>query len=136
MKEIKKFFKDVFDVIKEMWITFARTIDKGLYKVAVLIEMLIPYIAMYLVYQGYKERGNFYIGGEFFIPIVMLALVALVKKVANKRGNGNTFPVPYKKFTQDMGDGEITINQDDIQDIILYLDNVERFLYRTGKMNK
>lgn len=111
-------FQDIIDVLRN-----------NLYNVYKLIMFACPYIMLYIGVYVYEQRGYFAIGGEIFIPVFLWLISSFLHRLANKNNRGDSVPVPRKRFTEieEEMDG-YTINQDDINEIILYLGEVEDYL--------
>lgn len=128
-KFVGKVTFDILQVIAEMLQDAAEVIVNNLYNVYKLIMFACPYLMLYLGVELYKQRGIFTIGGELFIPIAVWLLASLARRLANKNNRGDSIPVPRKRFTEIEEDVDgYTINQDDINEIILYLGEVEDYL--------
>ena len=56
----------------------------------------------------------------------------LLRSYANKIGKGTTIPVPDKRFTEVDDYGEVSIPNNRIQELILYLADLEDWLERKG----
>lgn len=97
-----------------------------------LLDLLLPYGMLFLGMYAYKFRGEFAVGAEFFLPVVVMLVSYYCKNLANKLGKGDTFPVPEKRFTSYDDDGNPEIEVDRIQELILYINDVEEWLERKG----
>lgn len=97
-----------------------------------LLDLLLPYGMLFLGMYAYKFRGEFAIGAEFFLPMVVMLVSYYCKNLANKLGKGDTFPAPEKRFTSYDDDGNPEIEVDRIQELILYINDVEEWLERKG----
>lgn len=98
------------------------------------LNLILPYI-MYVVGQYVVyNRGNVGIGGEIFIPLVFVVITYYMKSTANKVGKGITIPVPNKRFTDIDEYGEITIEYHRVQELILYMADLEDWLERKGML--
>jgi hypothetical protein len=130
--------RKLFDSIKELIVEIAYgiiyVIEYNVYNAAILLQVLIPYIMLYIGIELFKVRGSFQIGGEILIPFFLMFISEILKKYANKNGNGYSVPIPYKRFTEENEDGEVTIKQEEIQEVILYLSDVEKYLIKKGRL--
>lgn len=109
-------------------------IESNLRNFASILNILLPY-GMYFVGQCvFKERGEFGVGAEILIPLVVCFITCLIKSYANKIGKGITVPIPSKRFTEVSDDGEVSIENERIQELILYLADFEDWLERKGLM--
>jgi len=126
----------VLEVIKEVWFVVIYTIKSNLYVMGKMLEFSIPYIMWYLTISLYEERGQFAVGGEMFLPVLLFFICGVIRKASNKKGQGNEFPVANKRFTTEEEYGEVTISEDDIQEIILYLNDVENYIEKRGMQRR
>lgn len=80
---------------------------------------------------------------SFPVPIVLqVILIACVqfalycaKWYASKIGKGRSIPVPMKRFTQVSEDGEVSVETGRIQEMLLYVADVEDYLERHGMID-
>lgn len=129
LKEITGIVKEV---IEEAIYTTMYTLKTNLYVFGKLIELSAPYIMWYITIMNYKQRGHFTVGGEIFLPVVILFTSSVLKKISNNSRNGYEIPVAKKRFTINEDFGEITINEEDLQEVILYLYDVENYIEKRG----
>ena len=111
-------------------------IKMNLYNFGVLLEMMNPYILCIVIYMNYQKRGCLVFGGELFIPIVIYTLSKIIKRLANKFNAGYDIPIPRKRFTHDVGNGEVTVDNEDLQEMLLFMYDYEEYLKRTGRKEK
>ena len=78
------------------------------------------------------NKNDITVGLEILIPIVFIILIFYLKSTANKLGKGTTIPIPDKRFTKIDDDGEVTIENKRIQELILYVADLEDWLERKG----
>lgn len=70
-----------------------------------------------------------------FVAAIIWPLAALFfKGYSDRIGKGDIAPVPLKRFTEKEEDGLVTVRQDRLQEMILYLADVEDWLERKGMM--
>lgn len=70
-----------------------------------------------------------------FALAVLWPLFALfLKGYSDRIGKGDIAPIPMKRFTDKEEDGLVTVRQDRVQEMILYLADVEDWLERKGMM--
>ena len=107
-------------------------IKNNLRNFAWILNFILPYV-MYIVGQNVcATRGYLDIGGELLIPIAFCIITYILRSYANKIGKGTTIPVPNKRFTEVDDDGEVSIQNNRIQELILYLADLEDWLERKG----
>lgn len=129
MKRMLKITIEVFaDVIHEiMWV-----LGGCLYPAAVVFEIILPYAMLFIGVQCYEMREGFEAGGEMFLPVVVLFGIDFLKRCANKIGRGDDVPIPERRFTEIDTDGEVSIESDRLQELILYIGNLEDWIERKG----
>ena len=100
------------------------------------MNFIAPYVTLYIGAYLEPDRHKiiFGFGNEIFIPIVFALVIYILKLIANKTGKGINLPVPAKRFTQVDDDGEVSIENDRIQELILYLADFEDWLERKGML--
>jgi hypothetical protein len=64
----------------------------------------------------------------------MYLISSILRRIGNKTNNGNELPIPRKRYTEEQEDGEVYIKKEDLQEVILYLNEVENYLVRKGKL--
>ena len=65
-----------------------------------------------------------------FLPIVVWFVTIVLDRISDKTGKGKEIPVPAERFTQEDEDGEVSIEQSRLQEMILYVNDVEDYLQR------
>lgn len=129
---MKRFLRITLAIIIDVVRAVDYFITSNLRNFAWLLNFILPYL-MYLIGQNvYEKRGYFGIGGEVLIPIVFCVITYYLRSYANKIGKGTTIPVPDKRFTEVDDYGEVSIPNNRIQELILYLADLEDWLERKG----
>lgn len=130
MKQVKKFLEIVGAITMDAWYEVVYFIQVNMRYMATIMEIALPYY-MYMLGQNLAmERGSIEVGGEIFIPILCMVVVHCVKEFANKSGKGNTIPIPTKRFTEVDNDGEVSIENNRIQELLLYVADLEDYMER------
>ena len=95
-----------------------------------LIDFTIPFLGLLLGVVMYEERGYFAIGGEWLLLVVLEFISSLLKRYVkqNRIYNELDLPIPAKRFTKDVGGGEYQVDTDRLQEMILYVADVEDWL--------
>lgn len=107
-------------------------ITNNLRNFARILNFILPYM-MYIIGQNVCiTRGYFAFGGEIFIPIMFYMIIYVLRSYANKIGKGTTIPVPEKRFTEVDDYGEVSVENNRVQELILYLADLEDWLERKG----
>lgn len=122
------------EVLKEAWSITRYALKSSLRHMAGLIIVITPFLMYFIGSYVYKERGYFAVGGEALVPFILL-FVAWTFDIAASRNGKHGFPVPMRRFTEETFPGEITVKQQDVQEMILYVYEVENYLERLGRLN-
>jgi hypothetical protein len=129
---MKRFLRITLAIIIDAVRAIDYFITNNLRNFAWLLNFILPYL-MYLVGQNVcASRGYLAVGGELLIPIIFCVIIYYLRSYANKIGKGTTIPVPDKRFTEVDDDGEVSIPSNRIQELILYLADLEDWLERKG----
>lgn len=103
---------------------FLRAIKKGIPIISTFLKMLIPYMMYY--FGKYEPNKKYWL----FLPLVVWFVTLVFDRFAEKVGNGKNIPIPTKRFTQEDTDGEVSIEQSRLQEMIIYVNDVENYLER------
>lgn len=129
---MKKFFIISLSILFDMLCCVKHFVENNMRNFAKLLNFLLPYV-MYLIGQYvYSTRGNTAVGSEIFIPVFVCIIIYFIRSFANKIGKGTTIPVPGKRFTEEDEDGEVSIENRRLQELILYVADLEDWLERKG----
>lgn len=108
---------------------FDRFLHLGKYIISTL-RFTTPYIFLAI---------NLYVG---FTPLLLLfppiiwSITSVFDIYLSSKGLGTKIPKPTERFTEDLGDGEIAVKNDRIQELILYTNELENWLRANGYTNK
>lgn len=128
-----KFVRITGSIIIEAYYSIIDFLKNNLRNVSIILRIGLPYLMWYLGIYLYKQRGYFAIGSEIFIPVIVLIINYYIRQFANRVGKGERIPVPEKRFTEaGEEDGEYTIETNRIEELILYMSNLEDWLERKG----
>lgn len=128
-----KFFRITIDIIVEAGYTILDILSNSLRYIVYILNIGTPYLMWYIGIDLYKQRSGFFVGGEIFIPIYIFAITYYIRQYANRLGKGENIPVPEKRFTEPgEEDGEYTVEVKRIEEMIIYMSNLEDYLQRKG----
>lgn len=96
------------------------------------IEIAIPYLMYVIGSKMTIERGMFTIGGEVFLPVCLWLVANFIKSVANKINRGPRIPKPVQRFTEVDEDGIVSIEQDRLDELLVYMSDLEDWMERKG----
>ncbi len=120
-----KFFKIISSVFVDMLHEIKYILEGGIKYFTKLIRFILPYIMYYL---GASFKISPYI--IVAIPICVFIITYIMDSYANKIGKGMAVPVPDRRFTEVSDDGEVSISNTRIQEMILYLADLEDWMER------
>jgi hypothetical protein len=103
---------------------FFRMVKNGIPVFSTILKASIPYM---MYYFGKYESNKIY---WLFLPMVSWFVTIVLDRLAEKTGKGKNIPVPIKRFTEEDSDGEVSIEQSRLQEMILYVNDVENYLER------
>ena len=129
---MKKILRLIAEITHEALASIGYFLESNLRNSVEIVEVALPFITYFLGQVVAIDRGYFAVGGEIVIPIVFLVLGFYAKSIADKLGKGTTIPLPEKRFTKVEDDGEVSIENKRIQELILYLADLEDWLERKG----
>ena len=132
MKTLKRFMQIVLSIIVDITMAVLIFIQDNLRNIAVLINVLLPFVMLFIGQEVYQSRGKIAVGGEIFVPVLVGFIIYFIKSFANKIGKGTTIPTPQERFTEEDDEGEVTIPTSRIQELILYMNDLENWLERKG----
>ena len=129
---MKRFLRITLAIILDVVQAIHYFVTNNLRNFARILSFILPYV-MYVIGQNVcAERGKIAFGGEIFVPILFCVITYYIRSYANKIGKGTTIPVPEKRFTEVDDDGEVSIPNNRIQELILYLADLEDWFERKG----
>lgn len=132
MKKVLRFFEIAWSIIMDVFATVFMWLEDNLRNIAKLLNILLPFLMLYIGQAVYQERGKFAVGGEILVPIFVGIIIYFFRSFANKIGKGMSIPTPSERFTEEDDDGEVTIPTSRIQELILYMNDLENWLEHRG----
>lgn len=129
---MKKILRIIVEITHETIVSVGYFIKSNLRNFATILGVILPYVMYFIGQQSVIDRGKITVGGEILVPIIFMTIIFYLKSTANKLGKGTTIPVPEKRFTKVEDDGEVTVENRRIQELILYLADLEDWLERKG----
>lgn len=105
-------------------------LKKSMVPLSNVLIVMLPYAMMYITQYCYYFRNcTFAYGGEYIVPVIVLFVIWLLRSYADRLGTGlNIPPVPEKRFTKVDSDGEVSIDKERLQEMILYVGDLEDWL--------
>lgn len=121
---MKKFFKILYEITVDAFATFILFIENNLLNFANVLNLLLPFV-MYFI-----AGGN--LSWKLIIPVIVFTLIYYARNIANKVGKGITVPIPEKRFTEVDDEGEVSVEHKRLQEMLLYVADLEDWLERKG----
>ena len=118
--------------ISELYYQFKYFISINIKYLIKLIDISIPYIYAYISILLYKDRNSLIIGYEVLIPIIAYIILSVLNSFLNKINRGYDIPIPRERFTILNDNGNVSVDNSSINDIILYLYDLEEYLKSKG----
>ena len=118
--------------ISELYYQIKYFISINLKYLLKLIDISIPYIYAYISILLYRERNSFIIGYEVLIPIIAYIILLVLNNFLNKINRGYDIPLPRERFTTLNDNGNVSIENSSVNDIILYMYDLEEYLKSKG----
>ena len=119
----------IVEITKDILCNVAYFLKSNLRNFASIISFAFPY-CMYIL--GCEAESVLSLFSEYFVvlPIVVFAIVFYINSAADKLGTGNKIPVPKERFTEVDENGEVSVRNDRVEEIILYLADLEDWMER------
>lgn len=100
-----------------------------------MIIWLLPYVTL-VVGIALCKSDIFSVLSDFYwilpIPIIVLFIARYLKWYADTIGKGDSCPKPIERFTEVDDNGMISVEHNRMQELILYVADVEDYLERKG----
>ena len=133
-KKHKNTIEIIIDITCEVFANIAYFFKNHLVSIANLNILLSPYIMYFVGQNAAIKAGKLHIGIVIIIPIFLAIISFYLKSIANKIGKGVDVPLPDRRFTQVDDDGEVSVEQTRLQELLLYTADLEDWLERKGLM--
>lgn len=104
-------------------------VNKITHSLSPLSKMIIWFTPIVMYWIG---RGQIKFDGWIILPMVLICIASIFRRVSNSIGKGETFPVPKEKFTSVDEDGNPSVGVHRIHELILYVADVEEWLQKNG----
>lgn len=131
---MKKFLSIILEVTMDAFRNFTYFIKSNLITFANILNLIVPYLMYFIGQYVANDRNEIAIGSEVFVPLAFIVLIYYLKSTANKIGKGITIPIPEKRFTHVDEDGEVSIEHKRLQELILYVADLEDWMQRKGML--
>ena len=128
----------VLETICELFTTVIRAIYNSFETVAnIILYVFLPYSMFYIGQYFYSLENKFItIDLILLLPIITYIIIYIIKGILKKTGNSkSTMPIPKHRFTVLIDDDEVVIKKGMLNELILYVYDLEEWLERKGKIN-
>ena len=133
MRIIRLMYECSGEVVYSVYKAITYFVKNNMYNVAVLLEVICPYIMLRLGYYLYDFRGCVAVGSEIIVPIFVFMVAETIKKICNKLGKGSEPPVPDSPFVDSKGD-MYYVDTDRYEELVLYMADLEEYFRKVGKL--
>ena len=107
------------------------SLPKTASKLPMLVLHLLPYAV--IAAASFTSFSSVVLLNMFWLTVLVQATCFLASKYLKYSGVEDTgFPVPYKRFTSESRDGEVSIENSRLQEMIIYVCDVEDWLESSG----
>lgn len=117
-------------IIKIIWRQTIKStvgfLKDNLRNISYMLIVMLPF-TMYFIGKYYPNDYLF-----LLIPIFILLLCYWLIKISDEIGKGYKIPTPNKRFTTIDEYGEVSIENDRLQELILYIGDLEDWFKRRG----
>ncbi len=122
--------------IEDMLNMLKYILSTSIYPLSKILMFTLPYLMLMVGVTVYKVLGFDGKVCVLIIPILMNILSFILKSMANKIGKGELPPIPNERFTSEDGDGEVSCRHDRLQEMLLFVNDYEKWLERKGYLRK
>lgn len=107
------------------------SLPKTASKLPTLVLYFIPYVIIAsALFTGCSAVASM---NMFWLTLLAQSVCFITSKYLKYSEVEDTgFPVPHKRFTSESGDGEVSIEKNRLQEMILYVSEVEDWLESSG----
>lgn len=127
-----QFILIIYEITFDIMSGIGRFIKNNLRMFANILNLLMPYTMYFVGHYVCETFGYMELGEELLIPLGFMLVIYYLRSSANKLGKGITIPVPNERFTQVDEDGEVSMENRRIQELLLYTADLEDWLERRG----
>lgn len=113
---------------------FQDVISNGVSGIGNALLVSGPFVMLLVGEYTYADRGYWAVGGEVILPFVFVIAGFALKSYARVSGTDHSdIPVPYRRFTKvDYNSGQVDVEYDRVQEMILYMADLEDWFDRNG----
>lgn len=114
----------------------ASFLKRNLNNIGNLTLAISPFAFFMIGQYAYADRGYYAFGGEVVLYVAVPAVAFFLKAMAKEQWKPLYIPVPTERFTHYEGDGEYTMEQARIPELILYMAELEDWFEDEGYVQK
>ena len=122
----------IIDITLDVFYNILNFVKTNLTRFANIINFVIPFIMYFIGQQIAIDEGQLVINEWIIIPLFSFVCIFYIKSIANRIGKGIDVPIPEKRFTNVSDDGEVNVEYNRVQELILYMADLEDWLERKG----
>lgn len=126
--------RTILGIVKEALANVGYFFRTNLRQISNVLIVLLPFLMLYIGQYVYAQRGYYAVGGEIILLLVVLFIVYVLRCIAEVTGQGDKVPRPTERFTTVEDDGEVTIRNDRLEELILYMADLEDYMERKNML--
>lgn len=121
-----------FTVLINWFNSFKSFCERNLVLFGDMVLVVLPFISLIIGEGLYKQRDSFELGSEVLVLFIVVCFAFFLKSLAHVIGTDKKdMPVPSRRFTNVNGD-EVSISNDRVQELLLYMADLEDWFDREG----
>lgn len=125
----------ITSIFVDLFYNFKNFLARNLVTFSRILKVAMPIVIFYL--GTIYDKGNSDILCYAVIVLLSFWFVEyFLESLANKIGKGITVPVPHKRFTNEDEYGEVTIPNERLEELILYVNDLENWLEKKRLLKK
>lgn len=125
-------FRITGEIVKDSILNTKIFLKNNINNIMLIVYLVIPYLMYYIGQYVRESRGKMAIGGEIFIPIIIYLIIYYIRAYYRKVKKSFDIPAPNKRFTEKLDDGQVNVEVERVQELILYLSDLEDYLEKRG----
>ena len=122
---MNKSVETIVSVFEDMIVNAVYQIKRYMFVIYSIAKLCLPFICIAI---GQSLNGNISFNFWYVYVAIIMIVMDVIHRISNKEGFGDEIPVPSERFTTVSEDGEASIESNRLQEMILYVSNVEDYL--------
>lgn len=128
--ENKKIFRRM---LRDAYVNFVMFMRRNCDSFAGVMVAICPFLFLWLGIDGMARRGQFAIGGEWFLGLFWVLTIWALRSYARHVNRSSYIPVPLERFTEyDVESNSFSVSQDRLYELVSFMADYEDWLERQG----